>query len=150
MIRTRIKRKHYLLFSIIIGIYGCQLLSPTIAQFNHYSYVQTTSAKVDVLNLMSLATEEYQLHQKEINEVNTTIQKIMEYEKHRPKNEITIQQWEILTDTTKNLYGGFLVKWKKENKLKEVYVSEKKRQISLAFDQIAELESQKIKPKDIQ
>ncbi|MGB3947830.1 MAG: hypothetical protein WBM13_07590 [Bacteroidia bacterium] len=149
MIIRDFKRKIYLLISSILLICSCNLLSPGISQFDHYSYVQTTSAKVDVLNLMNLANEDYQLHQKEINEVNTTVQKIVEYEKHRPKNDITIQQWDILTDTARNLYGGFIVKWKRENRLKEAYLTEKKKQIGAAFDQIAELESKKIKPKDI-
>lgn len=92
-----------------------------------------------------MAVDSFAMHKKELAQLQTGIQKVYEYEKHRPKNEITTKLWEILTDTSGNLYGGFLVKWKKEVVLKKVYVENKKEQIAKAFDQIIELESKKIK-----
>jgi hypothetical protein len=129
----------------IITLCGCNLFTPAISSFDHYSYVHTTSIKVDALNLIDMATDSFQLHEKEIKNIQSDIQKIKEYEKHRPKNDITIKLWEVLTDTNGNLLGKFVIRWQRERILKLVYVQEKRKQISLAFDQIAELESGKIK-----
>ena len=145
-------KKNYLYYIIAIAfasLYSCKILSPSVSNFDSYSYTQTTSVKVDALNLMDMATEDYRSHQKDIQMVQTNIQKIYEYEKHRPKNEFTTTQWQVLTDTTGNLWGSFIIKWRTESKLNRVYISEKKKQIATAFDQIAELESKKIKPADI-
>lgn len=142
------KRHYYLIIISFISFYGCSLLSPTISTYDQYGYTQTTSIKVDAMNLMDMATENYQSHQKEIVEVQSNIQKIYEYEKHRPKNDPTIKQWEILTDSSR-IFGRFISKWKNEKILGKVYIEEKKKNVAFVFDQIAELESKKIKPADI-
>lgn len=134
---------------LIVLFGGCKLLAPGISNYDAYSYQQTTSLKVDAMNLMDEATEDYALHSKDIKLLQSNLAKIYEYEKHRPKNEITTKQWEILSDTSGHLLGGFIVKWRKEGKQGRVYIDEKKKQIATAFDQIAELESKKIKPAEI-
>lgn len=138
-----------LLAITIIAFSGCKALGPTISAYDNYSYMQTISLKVDALNLMDMATEEYKDHKADLQHVQTNLQKIYEYEVHRPKNEITAKQWQLLTDTSGHLLGGFIVKWRNESKCGKGYIMEKKKQISFAFDQIAELESKKIKPSDI-
>ncbi len=145
------KKKYlrYVTIILVTCLYSCKLVSPSVTNYDSYSYVQTTSLKVDALSLMDVATEDYSSHQKDIQTVQNNIQKIYEYEKHRPKNDFTIKQWQILTDSTGHLWGGFIVKWRTENKVNKVYLDEKKKQIGTAFDQIAELESKKIKPADI-
>jgi len=143
------KYLHYAIIILLTSLYSCKLLSPSVSNFDSYSYAQTTSLKVDALSLMDMATEDYQSHQKDILTVQNNIQKIYEYEKHRPKNDFTTKLWQVLTDSTGHLWGGFIVKWRTENKVNKVYLDEKKKQIGIAFDQIAELESKKIQPADI-
>lgn len=145
------RKKQYINLIIILlaSLYGCSIFSPKISTYDSYAYLQTTSVKVDALNLMDMSSEDFQLHGKDIHSLQNTIQKICEYEKHRPKNEITNKQWEILMDTTGHLLGGFLIRWRSLGKLGKTYIDEKKKQISFAFDQIAELESKKIKPSEI-
>lgn len=75
--------------------------------------------------------------------------KIYEYEKNRPKNEITIQLWDKLVNKNGHLLGGFLNRWETDTKLGETYIVEAKKLIDKAFDQIAGLESKKLKPSDI-
>jgi hypothetical protein len=120
----------------------------TISVFDQYAYAQTTALKVDALNLMDKATESYASQQAGIEAVNTQIEKVYEYEKHRPKNEITVKMWEIVKNPDRNLFGGFVKRWKDRSTLSADFIREAKIQISQAFDLIVELESEKIKPAD--
>lgn len=123
--------------------------SPTISTFDQTAYMQVTSLKVDALNLMDKATESYTAHESEVKTIQLAIDKAIEYDKHRPHNEITVNMWTILNNPEGHLFGGFLVKWKKEGKCNEVYIVDKKKQIGNSFDQIAELESKKMKPSEV-
>lgn len=121
----------------------------TISSFDQYAYTQTTSVKVDALNTMDLATTDFASNEKAVKELQTKLQKVYEYEKNRPKNEITLKMWNVLLDTNGHLIGGFLNRWENEKKLNPVFVREAKKIVGEAFDQIAGLESHKIKPSDI-
>jgi hypothetical protein len=119
-----------------------------ISLFDQYAYTQTTSLKVDALAIMDKATESYASHETEVEAVRLKMEKAYEYENHRAKNLITAKLWDILKSPDKNLYGGFVKRWKNESTLNAEFVKQAKGQISEAFDIIAELESQKIKPAD--
>ena len=80
-----------------------------------------------------------------MQELQTNLQKIYEYEKNRPKNEINIQLWNKILDANGHLLGEFLKRWQNEKKLNAVFVQEEKKIVGEAFDQIAGLESHKIK-----
>ena len=83
------------------------------------------------------------------NTQNICLIKIYEYEKNRPKNEITVKMWEKLMNENGHLLGGFLLKWEQQGKQSEVFITESKKIIGPAFDQIAQLESKKIKPSEL-
>ena len=117
----------------------------TISSFDQYAYTRTTSLKVDALNTLSLATGEYATNEKAVQELQTNLQKAYEYEKNRPKNEITLSMWDLLLNPEGHLLGGFIKRWQNEKKLNAVFIQEEKKLIGEAFDQIAGLESHKIK-----
>jgi len=98
---------------------------------------------------MGLAVDDFSTHQTEVRAYQSDLQKIYEYEKNRPKNEITLQLWDKLLDPNGHLLGGFLNRWEKESKLSETFITEEKKLVDKAFDQIAGLESKKIKASDI-
>jgi len=137
--------RHLTLLVVVLSFAACA----TISSFDQYAYAQTTSLKVDALNTMDLATGNYSTNEKTIQELQTKLQKAYEYEKNRPKNEITLKMWTILLDSNGHLLGGFITRWEKEQKLNAVFIQEEKKIVGDAFDQIAGLESQKIKPTDI-
>lgn len=137
--------KHLLLLSFFIAFWACA----TISQFDQYAYVQTTSLKVDALSVMDLATDDFDQHKDEVLQLTSSLQKIYEYEKNRPKNEITVKMWEKMLNEDDHLLGGFLLKWKTQGQQSKVFIEEAKKIIGPAFDQIAQLESKKIKPSDI-
>ena len=129
----------------LVALVGCA----TISNFDQQAYIYTTSVKVDALNVMDLATTDYTAHSKEVKELQTQLQKIYEYEKNRPKNEITLKQWNILLDPEGHLLGGFIKRWESQKTLSKTFVIEAKKLVDKAFDQIAGLESKKIKASDI-
>ena len=130
---------------VLLGYSGCVTISP----FDQYAYAQTTSIKVDALNLMDLANDDFSKHQSGVMEFQTKLRKVYEYEKNRPKNEISVKLWDILIDTSGNLLGGFLSRWEKENKLNVTFINNEKDLVGKAFDQISGLESKKIKASEI-
>jgi len=126
-----------LLFSFV----GCS----SISTFDQHAYIQTTSLKVDALNLMAQATDSFSIHAKSVAELKTNLQKVYEYERNRPKNEVTVKMWDLLLSSDGHLLGGFLKRWEDKSVLGATFVNEEKKIISDAFDQIAGLESGKIK-----
>jgi hypothetical protein len=125
---------------MLLTVAHCAVISP----FSQHAYVQTTSLKVDALNVMGMAEELYSAHEAEVTTLKTNLQKLYEYEKNRPKNSISTAMWEKLLDE-KALLGGFLNRWKKEGTLGKYYIEEEKKLVAEAFDKIAGLESKKIK-----
>ena len=138
---------------LLIVLVSCGLLSGCahyISTFDQLAYVQTTSLKVDVLNLIDASTESYTSHKQEVDDVVSKMMKAIEYEKHRPKNDITIRMWNKLIDSTKQkgIVGSYLASWKRTGTKSQVLIDEFKPLASEGFDLIAELEAQKIKPSD--
>lgn len=139
------KKYLFIIFPVFLTIF---LSCKTISNFDQYAYIQATSLKVDALNLMEKATTSYNAHIQEISPLKANIEKAYEYEKHRPKNEITTKMWQVIKDTSRNLLGGFLTRWQTRDSLSAAFVNEAKVQVGEAFDLLIELESKKIKPSD--
>ena len=141
--------KFYVRSSVVILFCSLLYSCATISGFDQYAYTQATSIKVDALNVMSMANENYADHLQDVSAVNTEIQKIYEYEKNRPRNAITTKMWAKMIDTTGHLYGGFMHRWKNQGKLSTAFIENERDLIAQSFDQIAGLESKKIKPSSI-
>jgi len=129
-------------FSLVSAIFAiCGLVAcSTIATFDQAAYDKATGAKAEALALMDKATGSFNSHLTEIEAVNLTIDKAYEYDRGRLQNSITVQQWEVLRDPNKNLFGGFIRRWREKGSLKMDYITEKKKDIAEAFDQITGLE----------
>jgi hypothetical protein len=130
-----------LLFTVLLWLGSCK----TISVFDQYAYAQATALKVDAMNLMDKATTTYTSQQAEVDAVLTRLEKAYEYELHRPKNVITVKMWELLKNPERNLFGGFVKRWKDQSQLSATFIGEAKIQVAQAFDMIVELESEKIK-----
>jgi len=131
-------------FLSLLFLFLCSSCS-TISKFDHYAYSQATSIKVDALSLMDSATQHYHLQQQAVTNVMISINKIYEYEKNRPKNTISAKMWAMIKDTSGNLYGAFIRRWRQDGRLDTVFIRESKLLIGQSFDQISQLESGKIK-----
>lgn len=135
--------KYQLIFYAALFITGTGCA--TIANFDQYAYTQTTSLKVDALNVMGQATEPYQAHQADVAKVQMALDKLFEYEKNRPQNAVSEKMWAVVRDSSGYLFGGFIKKWEKENTLPPTFIKEAQQLVGQSFDQISQLESGKIK-----
>ncbi|MBC6492187.1 hypothetical protein ACFSQD_01650 [Flavihumibacter stibioxidans] len=136
----------WLYILLAAGLYSCALTAP----YDQFVYKESTSLKVDALKLMDKAAKPFESQQEAVEKLNDQLDKLYEYELHRRKNGIRISMWNLLRDPEKNLLGGFLKRWKEKSTLGEPFIDEARIQIGKAFDQLAELESGKITPKELQ
>ena len=121
---------------------------PRIALYNETAYSNAVSLKVESLALMDKASDSISAHVQEISTLETNIEKAYQYVRWLPRNELTVAQWEILKDPNRDLLGGFLKKWEREEGFACAFIQEKEKQTTDAFDEILKLETGKNKPKD--
>lgn len=124
---------------------GC---APSIAPFSERAYEQAVSLKVEALTLMGKATEPFAEHRAEVAALRLDLDKAYEFARGRPRNDLSARQWAILSDSDRNLLGGFLARWETEGSLSPVFVSEAQRLVADAFDTVIGLESGKLRPED--
>jgi len=134
-----------LVLSLIILFWSCS----TISVFSPEAYKQAVDLKVESLEVISFATMPYSDYKEEVEDLKTELNKAYEFSKGRPKNETSTKQWEILINPDGNLLGGFLKKWKEEENLSQMFVTEMQILVGDAFDTIIGLESGKIDPSEI-
>ena len=143
----KLKQSYFIFLTIVLfSCYtGCLMISP----YSETAYQQATSLKAETAALMDKATESYNTHKDEIEKFQTKLDQAYEYAKGRPKNKISTRQWEILNDPERHLLGGFISRWKNEDKLGKTFINNAKQGLIMqAFDQIIGLESGKIKKKN--
>lgn len=132
-----------LLVAITMLTTACNSIKATI--FDQYSYQKTTELKVETSNLMEKAINPYKDHQEEVDKLLLEIQKLMEYEKNKPNNEITFAMWQLLNDKEKNLLAGFFKRWEEKETLSPVFLQESKNQVLEALDLLIQYEIKKDK-----
>ncbi|MEP6803577.1 MAG: hypothetical protein ABI892_03565 [Flavobacterium sp.] len=119
--------------------------STKTALFDQYSYEKTIELKVEATKLMSKATTPYNSHKEEVENLFLNIEKLAEYEKNKPNNEITFEMWKILNDKEKNLLAGLFKRWQTKGILSPVFLEESKKQVLDALDLLIQYESKKDK-----
>lgn len=147
-IKTTIKsitviRKSLFVMAFVLVLSSCQSLKTAI--FDQYSYQQAISIKVESLNLMDDGTQPYDVFEVEVEDMLLELQKMVEYEKNKPDNEVSYAMWKVLANKDKNLLAGFFKRWKDDGQLSEGFTNEAKLQISEALDLIIKYEAQKNK-----
>lgn len=118
----------YTIPAFLIYIIVCTSCT-TISTFNQHAYIQAVDIKVECLNLTDKATNNYTESINEIKPLLLNIEKAYEFEKGRPKNEITVEMWDKLKDPNKDLFGGFLKLWETKGILGQTYIVEKKSKL---------------------
>ena len=136
-----VKRVTAILLPLLFLLNSCGTMT---ASFDQYAYAQTTAAKVEAMDLISHATQNVSGFTTQIRDVDLKLKKIYEYEKNRPKNDISVKMWQLLLDPEKRLYGGFIKRWQTDSTLSKAFVEEASMLIGSGFDKVAELESKKI------
>jgi len=135
--------KKIIFLATIIFTISCT--STKTAIFDHYSYQKTTEIKVEANFLFGKANENFENHKVATEKLNMNLEKMLEYEKNKPNNEITYAMWKVLNDKEKNLLAGFLKKWEEKGKLSPIFIEEAQKQINEALDLIIQYETKKDK-----
>lgn len=120
-------------------------ISTKTALFDSYSYQKTTAIKVEATALMDNANMPYATHKEEVEALLLDIEKLVEYEKNKPNNEITFAMWKMLTDKEKYLLTGFFKRWETKGTFSEAFLEESKKQVIDALDLLIQYEIKKDK-----
>lgn len=126
---------------------GC---TPLISLYDADTFKDTTELKARCLVLMGHGTEPYANYAKEADGVLVSAWSLYERQKARRQNQLTFQQWRLLLEddalpNTRALLPPFFERWKKEGSVGEAYLTEKKKNVAAAFDEILKLEGAKLK-----
>lgn len=135
----------YITFLIGISFALISCNSTKTAAFDPYSYQKTIDLKIEASKLISKATMSYTTHKEEVENLLLDIEKLAEYEKNKPNNEISFAIWKILNDEQKNLLAGFFKRWETKEVLSPAFVEESRKQILDALDLLIQYEIKKDK-----
>lgn len=139
------KHLKHLLFLIAVSFTITSCNSTRTALFDQYSYEKTIELKVETDQLISKATTPYSANQEEIEKLFLNLEKLVEYEKNKPNNEITFEMLKMLNDKDKNLLAGFFKHWETKGVASKSFLEESKKQILEAFDLLIQYEIKKDK-----
>jgi hypothetical protein len=127
-----------LFFTIFIS---CNAIKTAV--YDQYSYQQTTSIKVEASKMIDKSTEQYSKNAVEVQKLLLDMEKMMEYEKNKPNNEITFAMWQLLTNKEKNSVAGFFKRWEEKGSFSPIFLEESKKQIMEGFDLLIQYEIKK-------
>ncbi|TDW46557.1 hypothetical protein EV144_106229 [Flavobacterium sp. 270] len=130
-------------FLIVISLSITSCTSTRTALFDQYSYQKTTEIKIETINLIDKASTPYVSNKKEVEVLLLNVEKLVEYEKNKPNNEITFAMWKILSDKEKNSLSGFFKRWETKTTLSPTFLGESKKQITDALDLLIQYEIKK-------
>jgi hypothetical protein len=137
------KKLKLLLIPVLLLIVSCN--STRTALYDQYSYQKTTELKVASSQLMDMAITPYSEHKEAVEKLLLEIDKLTEYEKNKPNNEITFAMWKVLSDREKNLLAGFFKRWEQKGTFSQIFLDESKKQIMEAVDLLIQYEVNKDK-----
>lgn len=143
--RAILKPKNMLFITLlsVMLFNSCNTLKTAV--YDQYSYQKSIEIKIEASHLMDKAVNEYSTNIAAIESLNLDIEKIVEYEKNKPNNEITYAMWKILSDKEKHLLSGFFVRWKEKGKMSPFFIKEAKGQVMEALDLLIQYEGKKDK-----
>ncbi|KAB8155371.1 hypothetical protein EZY14_005650 [Kordia sp. TARA_039_SRF] len=113
------------------------------AAFDQYSYQKGTEIKVDAQRIMDKATMSYESQLEAIENFQAELDKMVEYEKNKPDNQISYAMWKMMANPEKNFIAGFLKRWKDQGTLSSFFITEAKGQVVEALDMILQYEGKK-------
>jgi hypothetical protein len=126
---------------LLLFLIGC---SP-VSEFNQVALDQSLSIKSDALSLITKASDDYSVHQSEIDSLKLSVENAYQYSKTIPNNTETIAQWEIIRDPQRSSLFGLLELWKSKTKFSDTFISQLKLLIASDFNAIIDLENNKRK-----
>jgi hypothetical protein len=127
---------------LFMFLFGCA----PVSEFNQLALDQSVSIKTNALNLISKASDDYAMHQSEIDSLKLSVENAYTYSKTIPNNSETIAQWEIIRDPNSSSLFGLLERWKSKSRLSDTFITEVKLLIASDLNTIIDFENNKRKP----
>ena len=78
-----------------------------------------------------------------IENLEAELEKMVEYEKNKPDNQISYAMWKMIADPNKKFIGGFLKLWEEKGTVNQIFADEAKGQVVEALDLILQYEGKK-------
>ncbi|PRX53777.1 hypothetical protein [Flagellimonas meridianipacifica] len=132
-------------FFPLIGI--CVLLvnctSTKVAAYDQYSYERAVDLRTKILVIMDKATEPYENHKEEANNLLIEIREMAQYERNKANNETSSRMWEMFEDESKSFIGGFIHRWNDRGQFSPLFVEEAKLQVLEAMNLLIQFELKK-------
>lgn len=136
-----------LLLACAVALSACQSgRAGKLGSYNPQAHQQAAELKVETVNLMAKSDEPYARHAAAVEALNTKIQTAYELAASTPDNELIVQQWAIMKDPERDLYGGFAKRWKASGRISDTFREEITVQVSQGYDYILCLEVAKRSP----
>ena len=101
------------------------------------------SLKTLSLYLMGNAINSYNDFKPQIEDLEEKLNNAYKYEQNRVNNNVITKKWEELISPNEDLLGGFLAKWKSQNKLSVTFITQAKNKVRNGFDEIIDYEKSK-------
>ena len=137
------KIRYYIAYMVALVLLLASCASLQTAPFSQYAYQKGTEIKVDATRLMSKATMSYDSQTAVIESFQAELEKMVEYEKNKPNNQISYAMWKLIANPDKNFIAGFLKRWKEKGTLSTFFINEAKAQSVEALDLILQYEGKK-------
>ncbi|ESR26543.1 hypothetical protein [Lutibaculum baratangense] len=132
-----------LLAAVLVALLSaCASLAP---DYSLEAYRNATTLKAESLALIAKAHEPYASHAREVEELSTRIDAAYEFSAGLPRNALSARQWAIMRSPDRNLYGGFVARWREQGRVGAFFRDEARSQIAEGFDYIICLEANKQK-----
>lgn len=136
-------RLHWLAITLMAAFSLAACSSLPIGEYSLQAYTNATTLKAETLALVSKGTESYSGNAVAVEALNVKIDTAYEFSAGTANNQLSAQQWNIMRDPNRDLYGGFIREWRSRGHLPVYLVGEWKAQIAESFDYIICLEANK-------
>lgn len=127
---------------LVVGLTGCCWFQ-AIAHHDTSALATGERLKAESLLLVAKATEPFSAHATEVMSLRTELDAALAYEKARCKNQLTVEQWIIITDPNGHSLGGLLSRWEQETTLDSTFIALSSSEIGKHFDRLISLEREK-------
>lgn len=136
-------RLHWLAIALVAAVSLAACSSLPIGEYSLQAYTNATTLKAETLALVARADEPYSSHVAQVDALNVRIDAAYEFAAGIPNNQLSAEQWRIMRDPNRNLYGGLVRMWRENGRLSSFFLAEAKAQIAEGFDYIICLEANK-------
>jgi hypothetical protein len=115
------------------------------AKYNPEGFQNAVTLKKEALELMAKAGESYYVHRQEVFDLMSAVEKAYEASRKLKRNDSVIAAWNVMRDPKQNRLGGFMEKWRIEDKIEPETIKTMIEWVGKDFDILIKIEEEKKK-----